>query len=253
MWQAEGRRTDTYLFSFPFHQYWDLRQQAPVITVNLPERCYTMDVQFPLMVVGCAERHVQIYNLTNPGTVYRVRFFSFDSFLTSDTNLGTATTITFEMADSGGFVLSESRWVRYWECGRESGNPVRLVTLFIWFQALMRTTETLMTLNNSKYSRAHSTTQAHDIQPANRSNFSFKCHRKDQLPAKDKTLVYSVNDINFHPVHGTFSTSGSDGTINFWDKDAKQRLKCPSSILLPCSDANKASFPFTQLSKPLDL
>lgn len=32
-----------------------------------------MDVVYPLMVVGTAERHVQIYNLTNPTTPYRVR------------------------------------------------------------------------------------------------------------------------------------------------------------------------------------
>lgn len=52
-----------------------------------------------------------------------------------------------------------------------------------------------------------------------RKNFSFKCHRDD---AKN---VYSVNDISFHPVYGTFSTAGSDGLINIWDKDRKQRLK----------------------------
>ena len=54
---------------------------------------------------------------------------------------------------------------------------------------------------------------------------------------KDQTLVYSMNDINFHPVQpeGTFSTSGSDGTINFWDKDARTRLKSASAyILLVC-------------------
>lgn len=50
-------------------------------------------------------------------------------------------------------------------------------------------------------------------------NFSFKCHRDD---AKN---IFSVNDISFHPVHGTFSTAGSDGTVSFWDKDSKQRLK----------------------------
>jgi mRNA export factor len=55
------------------HQYWDLRQSNPVSTVQLPERCYTMDVAYPLLVVGCAERHIQIYNLTNPTTVYKVR------------------------------------------------------------------------------------------------------------------------------------------------------------------------------------
>lgn len=78
-----------------------------------------------------------------------------------------------------------------------------------------------------------------------RNNFSFKCHRKDQTPsAKDQSLVYAVNDISFHPVHGTFSTCGklaivsmghshrakgdpgSDGTIHYWDKDARTRLKC---------------------------
>ncbi|KAG1805064.1 uncharacterized protein HD556DRAFT_1218688, partial [Suillus plorans] len=43
--------------------------------------------------------------------------------------------------------------------------------------------------------------------------------------AKDQSLVYAVKDISFHPVHGTFSTCGSDGTIHFWDKDARTRLK----------------------------
>ncbi|KAI7896407.1 WD40-repeat-containing domain protein [Mucor mucedo] len=50
-------------------------------------------------------------------------------------------------------------------------------------------------------------------------NFSFKCHRDE---AKN---IYSVNDISFHPVYGTFSTAGSDGSVNIWDKDRKQRLK----------------------------
>ncbi|KAI8093316.1 WD40-repeat-containing domain protein [Halteromyces radiatus] len=50
-------------------------------------------------------------------------------------------------------------------------------------------------------------------------NFSFKCHRDDSKN------IYSVNDISFHPTYGTFSTCGSDGTIVFWDKDSKQRLK----------------------------
>ena len=55
------------------------------------------------------------------------------------------------------------------------------------------------------------------------SNFSFKCHRDP--PQGSVTNVYAVNDISFHPQHGTFSTAGSDGTFHFWDKDAKHRLK----------------------------
>ncbi|KAF2035594.1 Poly(A)+ RNA export protein [Setomelanomma holmii] len=56
-------------------------------------------------------------------------------------------------------------------------------------------------------------------------NFSFKCHRQPDPNARDVAKVYSVNAISFHPVHGTFSTAGSDGTFHFWDKDAKHRLK----------------------------
>jgi mRNA export factor len=57
-------------------------------------------------------------------------------------------------------------------------------------------------------------------------NFTFKCHR-------DNSQVYPVNQINFHPVHGTFSTAGADGTFNFWDKDSKQRLKLFPNVGAP--------------------
>ncbi|KAF9738357.1 hypothetical protein PMIN06_009883 [Paraphaeosphaeria minitans] len=56
-------------------------------------------------------------------------------------------------------------------------------------------------------------------------NFSFKCHRQQDPSNRDVARVYSVNAISFHPIHGTFSTAGSDGTFHFWDKDAKHRLK----------------------------
>lgn len=42
---------------------WDLRQPQPTATVQLPERCYAMDVRHPLMVVATAERKVCTYNL----------------------------------------------------------------------------------------------------------------------------------------------------------------------------------------------
>lgn len=57
------------------------------------------------------------------------------------------------------------------------------------------------------------------------ANFSFKCHRQTPPSTRDVSNVFSVNAISFHPVHGTFSTAGSDGTFHFWDKDAKHRLK----------------------------
>ncbi|XP_041017620.1 protein RAE1 isoform X1 [Juglans microcarpa x Juglans regia] len=64
-------------------------------------------------------------------------------------------------------------------------------------------------------------------------NFTFKCHR-------DGNEIYSVNSLNFHPVHHTFATAGSDGAFNFWDKDSKQRLKAMArcSQPIPCSTFN---------------
>jgi mRNA export factor len=55
-------------------------------------------------------------------------------------------------------------------------------------------------------------------------NFAFRCHRS--LPDRESIVqVFTINAISFHPVHGTFSTAGSDGTFHFWDKDAHNRLK----------------------------
>ncbi|KAL9262321.1 RAE1-like protein [Drosera capensis] len=64
-------------------------------------------------------------------------------------------------------------------------------------------------------------------------NFTFKCHREGNE-------IYSVNSLNFHPVHGTFATAGSDGAFNFWDKDSKQRLKAMTrcSQPIPCGTFN---------------
>ncbi|KAL6182739.1 PREDICTED: protein RAE1-like [Fragaria vesca subsp. vesca] len=64
-------------------------------------------------------------------------------------------------------------------------------------------------------------------------NFTFKCHRENNV-------IYSVNSINFHPVYHTFATAGSDGSISFWDKDSKQRLKAMSKCNqpIPCSTFN---------------
>eukprot|EP01135_Chromosphaera_perkinsii_P002172 Nk52_evm7s218 gene=Nk52_evmTU7s218 len=67
-----------------------------------------------------------------------------------------------------------------------------------------------------------------DDKQAESKNFSFKCHRDDND-------IYAVNSIAFHPVYHTFSTAGSDGTLNFWDKDSKQRLKNFSKMGRPIS------------------
>ena len=56
-------------------------------------------------------------------------------------------------------------------------------------------------------------------------NFSFRCHREPGRPGATNVDVFGVSAISIHPVHGTFSTAGADGTFKFWDKEAKHRLK----------------------------
>ncbi|ORZ41361.1 WD40 repeat-like protein [Catenaria anguillulae PL171] len=72
-----------------------------------------------------------------------------------------------------------------------------------------------------------------------KDNFSFKCHRDTANPP----TVYMVNDIQVHQGYGTFGTTGSDGAIHFWDKDARTRLKMFNQAgmgqPIPCMALNK--------------
>lgn len=47
-------------------KYWDLRQSTPIATVECQDRVYTMDVKNKLLVVGTADRYINIINLDNP-------------------------------------------------------------------------------------------------------------------------------------------------------------------------------------------
>ena len=68
--------------------------------------------------------------------------------------------------------------------------------------------------------------------------YAFKCHRQPDPaappggPAPD--LVYPVNALAFHPVHGTFASGGGDGFVALWDGVAKRRIRqfqrLPSSV-----------------------
>jgi mRNA export factor len=50
-----------------------------------------------------------------------------------------------------------------------------------------------------------------------KDNFTFKCHRSNGM-SNGFQDIYAVNDIAFHPIHGTLATVGSDGRYSFWDK-----------------------------------
>ncbi|CAK9216548.1 unnamed protein product [Sphagnum troendelagicum] len=157
---------------------WDLRQQNPAHTQPLPERCYTMSVRHPLMVVGTADRNILVYNLASPQAKFKR--------IVSPLKYQTRCVATFP--DKQGFLVGSIE-------GRVAVQHID------------------------------------DAEQA--KNFTFKCHR-------DNNDVYAVNSINFHPVHATFATSGSDGAYHFWDKDSKQRLKAMQRCTqpIPCSTFN---------------
>jgi len=45
-------------------KFWDGNSSTAVATIGLPERVYSMDVKYPLMVVACADRHILVYDLS---------------------------------------------------------------------------------------------------------------------------------------------------------------------------------------------
>ncbi|CCJ31150.1 unnamed protein product [Pneumocystis jirovecii] len=129
-------------------KYWDLRQQQPIGTIQLPERCYTMDVVNQLMT-------------TQSPLKFQTRVIS-----------------CFVKANGYAIGSVEGRCAIQYVEDKDAS-----------------------------------------------LNFSFRCHRDSTGLASNSSNVYSVNDISFHPQHGTFATAGSDGTFHFWDKDSKHRLK----------------------------
>ncbi|KFM64989.1 mRNA export factor, partial [Stegodyphus mimosarum] len=71
------------------------------------------------------------------------------------------------------------------------------------------------------------------VNPQNpKDNFTFKCHRSNGT-SNGYQDIFAVNDIAFHPVHGTLATVGSDGRFSFWDKDARTKLRTSEQMDQP--------------------
>jgi len=65
-----------------------------------------------------------------------------------------------------------------------------------------------------------------------KKTYAFKCHRQTStMPAdedgeeKEVDIVYPVNALAFHPIHGTFATGGGDGVVALWDAQTKRRIR----------------------------
>lgn len=52
-------------------KYWDMRQPTPAAILQCQDRVYTMDVKNDLLVIGTADRYINIVNLKNPTAFYK--------------------------------------------------------------------------------------------------------------------------------------------------------------------------------------
>jgi mRNA export factor len=165
-------------------KYWDLRAAQPVATLSMQDRVYTLDVQQSLLVVGTAERYINIVNLANPTAIYK----------TMQSPLKWQTRVISCFPDASGFAVGsiEGRCaIQYVEEKNSTYPSLSAAVSTICFR--------IQKTNVLQFSM----------------NFSFKCHR-DTASGTPNTSVFSVNAISFHPTYGTFSTAGSDGTFHFW-------------------------------------
>ena len=55
--------------------------------------------------------------------------------------------------------------------------------------------------------------------------YAFKCHRQPASDQSGADIVYPVNALAFHPVHGTFASGGGDGFVSLWDGVTKRRIR----------------------------
>lgn len=49
-------------------KYWDMRQAQPIATAQLSDKCYSMDFAWPYLVVGCAERKIHVFDVSQSPT-----------------------------------------------------------------------------------------------------------------------------------------------------------------------------------------
>lgn len=176
-------------------KFWDTRSPTPMMTLNLPERCYCADVDYPMAVVGTAGRHVIIYSLETKPQEFR---------------------------------------------RQESPLKYQHRCMTIFRDKQKKPTGYALGSIEGRVAIQY-------VNPPNpKDNFTFKCHRVSANAGYQD--IYAVNDIQFHPIHGTLATVGSDGTFSFWDKDARTKLKSSEakdqSITKCCFNSNGQVFAY---------
>nr|POE72292.1 mitotic checkpoint protein bub3.1 [Quercus suber] len=172
------------------------------IAVKLPEKAFALSLSAEKVVVAMAERKVNVYELATLKTLLQERGVEAKS--ANDTDPSTRE------------ILDIETWQQ-----RES--------------SLKFMTRAVACLPNGEGFVASSIEGRVGVEffdPAQqKKNYAFKCHRQtskiqdEDGEEQDVDVVYPVNALAFHPVHGTFATGGGDGGVALWDAETKRRVK----------------------------
>lgn len=76
-------------------KYWDMRSPTPAASLACQERVYTIDVRNDLLVIGTADRYINVVDLKNPTKFYK----------TLQSPLKWQTRVVSCFADAAGFAI----------------------------------------------------------------------------------------------------------------------------------------------------
>lgn len=173
---------------------WKIDPQPTLITsIDLPERVYGMDVIGNVIIVAMAERKIMAFQCNDAtGTAQQV----YDQM----SPLKFQTRSIAALPDGDGYALG--------------GTEGRVAVHYFHDPP------------DPKDGKVYVPTRASSTNHSKK--FAFRCHRRANADHPDvprnETQLYPVNGIVFNS-QGTFATGGGDGSISFWCKASRTRLK----------------------------
>ena len=177
------------IMSTSFNQqikFWQLGNQNAVFNLNSDARIFTSDLNFPYVFLGMSNDQLNIFDLNQMNSFPNGKLIgNFQTPLTSQTNCLSL----FSKNDGYGIGSIDGR-------------------------ANLSTIEKQNVYGNNPNG------------PLFKSNskMTFKCHKIEEN--NNINILLPVNSIGFHPNSKSFVyTAGGDGVINFWDHEAKNKIK----------------------------
>lgn len=179
------------VMSVSFNQqikFWQLGSPSPVCQLNSDLRIFSSDFNFPYVFLGLNNEQLNIFDLNQISSFPSGKLpGNFPTPLASQTNCLSL----FPKNDGFGVGSIDGR-------------------------ANLSTMEKLNSYGNNQNTGG--------ALFKNSSKMTFKCHKLEE--SSTMNVLFPVHSIGFHPnSKGFVYTAGGDGVLNFWDQDAKNKIK----------------------------